>query len=51
MDTLILTPASVEAAAIHRLMHLATRFGIASSQVMDSLNHWGHILDEVKAKA
>lgn len=47
-----LTPEYVEAAAMDRLRHLVKRFGIASTQVLDCLDHWGHILDDVKgAKA
>lgn len=50
MDTLILTPASVEAAAMDRLNQLVDLHGILSSQVMECLERWGKILDDVNAK-
>lgn len=49
MDTLILTPASVEAAAMSRLSVLVKTYGISSTQVMECLERWGKVLDDVKA--
>lgn len=51
MDSLTLTPASVEAAAMTRLNQLVATFGITSSQVMECLERWGNILDDVRGRA